>query len=243
MKRQAKDESAKDESGRASIALLAAIAVAAGVAGVWSELRAQGADTSRFVYSRVYGSVNVANGGGSAQIEKYDTGAALLSVNVYSQVFDWNNNTVLSESLNAWDNNPQNLVTSFPHGQAPKIHTASASGTGIGTLTTQTWGNNGLVTDSRQVAVGVSISVGESSSDWGDDIYAAYNRNGVEVQQTTLNGDTTRYINRVISVGNEGYTESGASTSVTVDGAPYASTTGTYGTYTDANTHTVRRIK
>jgi hypothetical protein len=93
------------------------------------------------------------------------------------------------------------------------------------------------------VTVGATVTVAANSNtignEWSSDYYDSFNNHGLVFRDSTYDLVQNPIVHRVTAIGNEAYTTTGGSVSLTVNGQPYASARGVPGTFQDRKVHTV----
>jgi len=215
-------EKQSKESGKAQIALLAAVVLAAAGAGVWSELHAA-------TVVRNAGSLTVFGAAGFGSIT--DNGDGTATVQVGDTLFD--DQGFIAFSLGGSDpaNTSYSQTVSIKPGMSGH---QTGSGTGSASLTGDIldWSTF----DDTPVAISFAMTVKQAA----DGSYA-FNNHTLNVTADPLSGQLT--VARVASIGTSAYGSTAGSLSILVNGAPYSSGTGLYGNVESFDSHSVTRLR
>ena len=216
-------EKQSKESGKAQIALLAAVVLAAAGAGVWSELHAA-------TVTHNMGSLTVFGAVSSGIIT--DNGDGTATVSISQATFDGQSffpSVVLSGS-NPINTSYLKTVSIKPGMSGNQI----GSGSGSASLAGDIFDYNAF-TDTP-VAISFTVTVNQAA----DGVYA-FNNHTLNVAPDSVSGQLT--LARVVSSGTATYGSTAASISILVNGAPYGSETGVYGQVESFNSHTVTKLQ
>jgi len=216
-------EKQSKESGKAQIALLAAVVLAAAGAGVWSELHAA-------PLTHNMGSLTIFGAVSSGGIR--DNGDGTATVSVSQSTFDGPGffpAFVLSGS------DPTNTSYSQTVSIQPGM---SGNQTGSGTGSASLAGDilDFSTFNDTPVAISFAMTVNQA-----DDGAYAFNNHTLNVTPDPVSGQLT--VSRVVSIGTAVYGATAASISILVNGAPYGSETGVYGQVEVFDNHSVTRLR
>ena len=227
-------EKQREDSGKAQIALLVVLALAAGSAGVWSELKAatQTSPTTPsskssqidVVGTNIFGSIGL-NGDGTANVSLFQ----IISVQIPCQFlacFETISITSGSDPTNASYAQTVNLK---PGASGQQIGSGVATATLAGIFNDFSAGTLTPVTMSFQMEV---QGAGDVSS---------VNNHTLTVQPDPNSGKIVAL--RVTSVGTQASGSTAGSISMSVNGAPYYSETGVFGQVQAFSSHSVTRLQ
>lgn len=209
------------ESGKAQVALLAAVVLAAAGAGVWSELHAA-------TVARNLGSLSVV-GAGFGSIS--DNGDGTATVRVSDALTD--NQGFITFILGGSD--PANTSYSETVNIKPGMSGKQAgSGTGSASLAGDILDFNTF--NDTPVAVSFAITVNQAADGAYD-----FNNHSLNVTADPVSGSLS--VARVVSIGSSAYGATSGSISILVNGAPYDSEAGVYGQVEVFGNHSVTRLQ
>jgi hypothetical protein len=226
-------EKQREDSGKAQIALLVALALAAGAAGVWSELQAapgtgNGGTQIDVAYSTdtnaIAGSVSP-NGDGTATVSAYHSDFVIFRPPglTVTQRF---NLLFANDSANT---NYSQTVNIKPGASANRTASGTANATLAGLLIDFTAGTFTPVMVSFQLEVDNA------------DQASAFNNHTLNVGTDPVTGKVTA--SRVVSSGVAVLGPTAGSISISVDGEVYASASGAIGQVQAFSSHSVTRIQ
>jgi hypothetical protein len=214
-------EKQNKESGKAQIALLAAVVLAAAGAGVWSELHAA-------TVSHNQGSLTVF-GAGFGIITDNEDGTA--TVQVGDALFD--DQGFITFTMGGHDpaNTSYSQTVSIKPGMSGK---QTGSGTGSASLT-------GDILDwstfnDTPIAISFKVTVNQAA----DGSYA-FNNHTLNVTADPLSGQLS--VARAVSIGTSAYGSTSGSLSILANGAPFDTETGIYGQVESFDSHSVTRLR
>ena len=227
-------EKQREDSGKAQIALLVALALAAGAAGVWSELQAapgtgNGGTQIDVAYSTdtnaIAGSVSP-NGDGTATVSVFGINQLVF---YYPNFTVWQNLSRLS----AFDpaNTTYSQTVSIKPGMSGK---QTGSGNGSATLLGDVF-DYSTFTDTP-VTVSLQLAVDNTANQ-----ASAFDNHTLNVSNDPNTGKVTA--SRVLSSGVAAFGPTAGSISVSVNGEVYADATGGIGQVSIFKNHSVTRIQ
>lgn len=238
-------EKQSKESGKVQIALLVAAVLAAGGAGVWSELKAasQANAPKRNGQMTVFTvvpypppfEIPISEISGSIS----DNGDGTATVNVYQDTFiahdvpPFISYETIGTSVGGYD--PANVTYSQTVNLKPgNSGKQIGSGMGNATLAGTSFDWNTFI--ETPVMISFQVKVAGASED-----VSSFNNHTLDVHADPFTGQAT--ISRVVSMGTEASGSTAGSASMSVDGSPYYSAAGIFGQVQAFTSHTVTRIK